>query len=147
MAGKPLMREPQDPAKSQGGRPSRWPGQGKLPLAGALAASMLIGAAMLSLPVGPAETENLSLYRKGRIGKGRLTLEEKISVWQHELGFAKGCDPAKFRGVLEEIRAEQGRLMQAGDMAHLGRLLDLERAAAEIYASDLRDPSCRKSKD
>ena len=145
MAGKPLMREPQDPAKSQGGRPSRW--QRRLPLAGALAASMLIGAAMLSLPVGPAETENLSLYRKGKIGKDRLTPEEKISAWQHELGFAKGCDPAKFRGVLEEIRAEQGRLMQAGDMGHLGRLFDLERAAVDIYNADVRDPSCMKKKD
>jgi hypothetical protein len=145
MADHRKMHGPTEAAEGRGVKFRRWLSGCRLPLVSTVAASMLIGAAALSLPDTRSGTDYPALCRRGNIGKGGMTLDEKLSAWHHCLGFGKGCNPAGFLGILSEIRAEEERLMQAGDTKGLIRLFEIERAAAEIYRSDVRDPTCAQA--
>jgi hypothetical protein len=133
-----------DAAEKPGAGFRRWLSARRLPLISTLAASVLFGAAALSLPEAHHGGGSPALQGNGGAGKRRLTLEEKISAWQNDLGFSRGCNPAKFRGILAEIQDEEARLMESEDTKGLMRLFEVERAASEIYWSDVRDPSCAK---
>jgi hypothetical protein len=113
------------PEKKQAGRIRRFVRR-KLPWAGA--GAVLAVAGIMALNSGTA-------------------LDNKVKAWHAQLGFSHGCDTETYARVLREVRAEQGRLMESGKVEGMEKLFDVERAAVEIYNSDMRDPRCAKGKD
>ncbi len=115
------------------------------PIAGGAMALALIGgvAAIVPEPGNVSDSAAVSLYKKGRISKDRLNLEEKISAWNFDLLQGGPCGK-NHQKVLFEIRAEQGRAMDAGDKSAMRKLMDLERVVSAGYRYLSGDSDCAK---
>ncbi len=123
--GPPPQKAAAVDARTETGRVRRWLRKNALPLVGGLALSAFAGTMAV-------------------VGTDQVSLDAKIKAWHSELGFSKGCDTGTYLKVLGEVREEVSRRMEARDSRSLEKLFDVERAAMELYNSDMRDPACAK---
>jgi hypothetical protein len=122
------------------GRFKCWVRKNVLPMAAGAAFLACIGSVEFSGP--EPESPNVSLYKKGKIDKSRLSLDDKIKAWSHDLDQGWRCGKS-YPAVLAEIREEQARLIRIGDNEGYAKLVLIERLVMKSYEYHADSPSCK----
>ncbi len=127
------------------GRFRRWLRKNRLPLTGTLTVALAFAGTFAVMETGPGvDSDRYALYAQGKINISQFSLDDRIKAWHFRLGFNKGCGAAAYLEVLAEVRKEIDRCMGSRDSGSLEKLFDVERAATELYRSEMKDPMCTR---
>ena len=111
-------------------------------LAGTVVAVALAGAAVVLTE--DLDSCNVSLYKRGRIGKENLSTPEKMEAWKSDL--RKGLCGENHPKVLSEIRVEESLMMDSGRKDDLDRLVRFEDLVAASLDAKKKIPECAKKR-
>jgi hypothetical protein len=103
----------------------------------------MAGILILGLCAVISESEGVEVdyYLAGRLPLSALTVDEKLAAWNKHIRLGGFCT-AGYRRVLDELWAEEERLMVAGDKENVERLFAFEDAIRTSERYRAKKPWC-----